>query len=202
VVLYNPLSRSREEYVRIPVSGPSQVTDGAGTSVPSTTLNNTLPGIDGSSDYSVAFIATLPAVGYATYFITPAANVEDAMPQHLDTTDGDTVVSNGVFTMTISASTGRILSVEQVATGDLISFTQVWVYSLWRSSTVFSCVFQASLLYPRNGIGGTVARTRSTRLQVWKFQSHILLWATRSRQVWPSCFRTKDTLVCPHGFVS
>lgn len=124
-VLYNPLSRSRQEYVRIPVSGPSQVTDGSGAAVPSTTLTNTLPGVDGSAEYSIAFIATLPAVGYATYFITPASNVEEATPEHLDIASGDIVVNNGVFTMTISSANGRIISVNQDATGDVIPFTQV-----------------------------------------------------------------------------
>lgn len=111
--------------MRIPVSGPSQVADGTGATVASTTLTNTLPGIDGSSAYSIAFIATLPAVGYATYFITPASNAEDATPQHVDVAGSDVVVDNGVFSITISGANGRIISVDQDATGDVISFTQV-----------------------------------------------------------------------------
>jgi hypothetical protein len=42
--------------------------------IPSTIVSNTLPGIAGSASSSVSFVASLPALGYTTYFITNASD--------------------------------------------------------------------------------------------------------------------------------
>jgi hypothetical protein len=41
--------------------------------VPSTVVSNTLPGVSGSATSSVAFVASLPALGYTTYFVSNAS---------------------------------------------------------------------------------------------------------------------------------
>ena len=95
-----------------------------------------LSGMEGSSLYSVALTATLAALGYATYFVT-SASVDIEIPS--ETPDAielaqDTVVSNGVYSLTFSAATGRMTTIEVLATGLTMPITQVCVY-------VYVCVY-------------------------------------------------------------
>ena len=95
-------------------------------------------GIDGSSEKTVAFVASLPALGYVTYFITnTSAEDENAAEVPVTTAvlpeanlrgAADTVVTNGIVTLTISAATGRVVKFENTKAGIAVPFTQEWYW--------------------------------------------------------------------------
>ncbi len=109
------------------------VQDATGAAVPATVVVNSLPGTDGSATHSVAFTATLPALGYTTYFITngsvdgangllPTAEVPVAVPTGAASLRGvkdDVVVTNGVITLTFRCSASASASAFALLRGAL-----------------------------------------------------------------------------------
>ena len=83
----------------------------------------------GSSKYTVSFLARVPANGYSTYFITAVpshqSNEAGEAPATADIVVEDTIVGNGVFTLSISGTTGRITALKNVLSGVTVPFTQV-----------------------------------------------------------------------------
>jgi len=78
----------------------------------------------------LVWTAPLPAVGYGTFFLVPTASAEEAPSTHITppmrmTVDAslpspslqDAVLSNGIVSVTISASTGRTAAFSNIATG-------------------------------------------------------------------------------------
>lgn len=132
-LLYNPLPRSRSYHVRLPVSGNVVVLDGAGNMVASEMTANTLPGSVVAN--SIAFQAQLPAMGYATYFVTNSSEARAAppakkRPSALTHTVNDTniTVSNGIVTLVFDTKTGRLQSFANYKTGVSMTATQEWMY--------------------------------------------------------------------------
>lgn len=78
--LYNALGRSRTELVRVPVFTPYiAVRDPTGAYINCDVLDTwTVPGAsaaqeDPSAPYTLYFVATVPAMGFATYFVEPSS---------------------------------------------------------------------------------------------------------------------------------
>jgi lysosomal alpha-mannosidase len=104
----------------------------------------------------LAFQATLPPAGYATFFIMPAASAEEAPLTHesvvrrlrvggglrskkasFSSSDvevaGDQTISNGVLTLTIDGSSGLLFSYSNAQTGLTTNFGQTFY---WYNSSV------------------------------------------------------------------
>ncbi len=81
--------------------------------------------MEGSSLYSVAFTAELPALGYATYFVSSSSSSDATVAEEPEEQEvvRDTTVTNGIYTLTMSAATGRITTI--AANGITMPFSQV-----------------------------------------------------------------------------
>jgi hypothetical protein len=109
-----------------------------------------------SSTVNVAwlnFFASAPAMGYSVYFLVPAAQEKDAPLTHvstpimMETGEGlqDQTISNGVVTLTVSGTTGRISNFANAKTGVNVPLVQDFVY--YRSSNGTAQDGQASGAY-------------------------------------------------------
>lgn len=99
---------------------------------------------------------SVPAVGYAAFFVTPTASVEEAPETHISVPRrmltrragllgmtrtkgkdgalvGDQTLTNGVITLTISSATGMVSSYANSATGVNVPLAQSWG---WYNSSV------------------------------------------------------------------
>ena len=155
VIIYNQQSQARAGApVRIPVGLPTGVsayvvTDSQGNAVTpqllpltseDTYLRQTYYSYASNVPMSwLAFQATVPAMGYAAYFLTPqkagsdAATVAVVMSEEEPMLQ-DTILSNGVISLTFSATTGLITSYSNAQTG-LANFPFSQTFAWWNSST-------------------------------------------------------------------
>ena len=86
----------------------------------------------------LAFQASLPPVGFAAYFVTPASTVEEAPSTFASTVtevsvgaadSTDSTITNGVLSLTFSAATGLLSSYANTAGGVSTPLTQsLWYY--------------------------------------------------------------------------
>ena len=79
----------------------------------------------------VCFQASLPAAGYAAYFLVPAASVDDAPHTHASvltvaSRSGDSTVTNGRISLTISAATGWMSGFADSSSGLTLPLSQSW----------------------------------------------------------------------------
>eukprot|EP00029_Vermamoeba_vermiformis_P005720 TRINITY_DN2061_c0_g1_i1.p1 TRINITY_DN2061_c0_g1~~TRINITY_DN2061_c0_g1_i1.p1 ORF type:complete len:972 (+),score=248.82 TRINITY_DN2061_c0_g1_i1:58-2973(+) len=88
LVVYNPTSWARSEWLDIPVAGQVQVFDQAGNPVPFQAYRNI------QNVATVAFQAQIPALGFNTYFIAPATNNKPESESKVTKAFGDTILEN------------------------------------------------------------------------------------------------------------
>ncbi|XP_026462046.1 lysosomal alpha-mannosidase-like isoform X2 [Ctenocephalides felis] len=132
VTLYNPLARSRKQFVRLPVQAGTQdaqisytVMDHNGATVPSQLVPvpvfvRNLPGRTAKTTAELVFAADIPAVGVASYFVhrQKSKNTGEENADYLyanlksaEYKDADQIVlGSSTLSLTLSTSTGRIFN--------------------------------------------------------------------------------------------
>jgi hypothetical protein len=104
VVVYNPLAWPRESFLSIPVpNGQFQIIDRQGKVVSSQLYTS----VDGNN--TVVFKATVPALGYNTYFISKTSVVDPSQRSTVETfapgfVPEDTTLDNGRLVLTFSSN--------------------------------------------------------------------------------------------------
>ncbi len=111
VLVSNTLATTRVEIVNITVAGPSTVTDASMKPVASQQ--------DGSTLY---FLATVPPLGYTTYYVNTSAGDWHTAPNAARAVDIDPksstfVVENSVMQLLFDSTSGALLSVKNVGSG-------------------------------------------------------------------------------------
>jgi hypothetical protein len=168
IILYNPQSQARAAPVRVPVGLPPGVASYSAfdsSAAPIVAQLAPLTAVDTSmrSEYYgyksgtpvswLHFVASVPAMGYAAYFIIPSATSAGAPLTHVSEPElvsvgpgaGDSTVTNGVVTLTFDGATGLLSGYSNAANGITEALTQNWVY--YRSSTGTKQDGQASGAY-------------------------------------------------------
>eukprot|EP01113_Clastostelium_recurvatum_P024055 TRINITY_DN286_c0_g1_i2.p1 TRINITY_DN286_c0_g1~~TRINITY_DN286_c0_g1_i2.p1 ORF type:complete len:1018 (-),score=282.92 TRINITY_DN286_c0_g1_i2:16-3069(-) len=138
VVAYNALAWKRVSYVTLPVPVPSvSVKDSTGANVMSQVIkvNDTL--------YELVFAVTLPALGFATYFVQPTAASVDSDPVPEAPAAGY-VLQNQYLSVTLD-DTGGIVGVYDKVLSEGVSIKQE--YAFYQSSTGTPQDSQASGAY-------------------------------------------------------
>lgn len=143
VVVYNPMGQSRTEPIRVPVSANNgQVTDSKGSAVASDTTPNVATPRNANTPtmapYTITFEATIPAFGYATYFVTakssengrtdgqfvepevvtPAAAHADA---DVDEVDANQVLESDTIAIQFDTTTGKLVGIKNKKTGVFVT---------------------------------------------------------------------------------
>ena len=79
----------------------------------------------------LAFTAPLPAAGYSAFFLVPSATLEAAPHTHASIVTriavGDSVITNGRISITVSAATGMLSSYADATTGVSLPLQQQWL---------------------------------------------------------------------------
>jgi lysosomal alpha-mannosidase len=123
IVIYNPLSWANTDYVRLPINVSSiNVVDSNNNSVPSQIIPGSVTGT-----MEVIFAATVPALGFTTYFLT--LGVSSDATEHssfLDPAAGIILV-NKYLTVNFD-SNGNLQSVTVTATGQTVPVQQAYQY--------------------------------------------------------------------------
>ena len=149
LVLYNPQSQARSSNIRLPVGLPTGVAsyaafDSAATSIVAqitpltpvdTALRTEYYGYKSATPVAwLHFVAELPAMGYAAYFIVPSATSAGAPRTHLSKptpialgANADATVTNGIVTLTFDGSTGLLKSYANSENGFSGPLTHNWV---------------------------------------------------------------------------
>ena len=156
VLLYNPSMHPLSQRICVPVAGGINfvVADPAGQVVPSQ-VQPTMPNIargPASAKYEVQFIATLPPLGFTTYFLTQSSKASATssplaiafhkaasltplarLPRlsqeaHPAAAAVATNISNNYWTLTFDASTGFLSTATELSSGDVIPINQQFLY--------------------------------------------------------------------------
>ena len=151
IVLYNSQSQPSTSNIRLPVGLPSGVASYAvydSAAAPAVAQITPLTPVDSAlrTEYYgyksatpvswLHFFASIPAMGYAAYFIVPQASRAAAPLTHLTKPvpvligardAADATVTNGIVTLTFDGSTGLLKGYTNAANGVTAPLTQNWV---------------------------------------------------------------------------
>ena len=129
VVLYNPLLRPRTELVRLPVNatGGLLVLNSTNATLQSsvTPTFTTSALTQGSAPRTLSFYASVPALGFATFFLTAASDHEQVVEEQDDTADAFTL-SNEVWSIGFDSATGLIANITDLRTNTTRPFHQLF----------------------------------------------------------------------------
>eukprot|EP01133_Synstelium_polycarpum_P001460 gene1460-1693_t len=126
VVLYNSLSWTRFEYVTLPVPVATVAVSDTNGAIRSQVILNQ----DGSQ-YSVTFLAEVPPLGYATYFLTNSKSEETEVTQKTEPKANEDIVFSNVNTeVRFDGNTGAIMSITNLTSGAFINVTQDYLFYL------------------------------------------------------------------------
>lgn len=121
VVLYSAIGQNRTEYIRVPIPAGSQatVTDYTGSSV----TTSVVPVPFNASVNTLVFEAFIPAAGFSTYFIEFSSASQPASAKANPQT-----ISNQFYTLTFDSDTGRLTTIQNVASGVMTNLDQTFGY--------------------------------------------------------------------------
>jgi lysosomal alpha-mannosidase len=225
LVVYNQLAQDRLVHVRVPVGLPSGVASykvfnsSAGLvasqlSAPSATDAALRAYYSYSSATPVAWLTfnaqTVPALGFTTFFLQPSATREAAaafaVPARRDApaahkrklrVAADTVLSNGLVSLTFDGTTGLLSTFASVTDGISTPFTQNFFW--WNSSTgnfakdgtgdydqrSGAYIFRPNNTVAFNVAAGPVALTVvSSGPVVWEARQVFADWASQTVRLW------------------
>eukprot|EP00118_Oscarella_pearsei_P004513 m.19488 g.19488 ORF g.19488 m.19488 type:complete len:1215 (+) comp27848_c0_seq1:22-3666(+) len=121
VVVYNSLGWMRKNYVAVPVNRTDlTVTDSSGKPVPSDVL------VNATSAYSsrLYFLATVPPLGFNTYFIHVSNSSISTHKTLSYSLEGDASIENEFYYVTVSGESGRLASIQDKSTGKTLQVHQ------------------------------------------------------------------------------
>ena len=124
VLIYNPLVHSNQVYVKVPVASLNlEVYDSKEDAVlhtisPVTRMTEAVRGPKGKAPYNLFFIASLPPLGYSTYFIrkgTNATSVQSNIPVvPTEPQSPDVTIKNEFLELSFSSLTGHVESIRNL----------------------------------------------------------------------------------------
>ena len=129
LVLYNALLRSRTELVRLPVNASAGlvVLDSTNATLYSSVLPTftTSAAVQGGAPHTLSFYATVPALGFSTFFLTAAP--EQKVEEQSSTADAFTL-SNDVWSIGFDSATGLITNLTDLRTNTTRPLHQSFYY--------------------------------------------------------------------------
>ncbi|KAK8768601.1 hypothetical protein V5799_014933, partial [Amblyomma americanum] len=135
VLVYNPQARPVETYIRIPVSGENwRVLDASGSEVPAQITKIptgviVIPERVSKADQEVVFLASLPGLGFTTYYVE-AANKKDISVANSQTCDDagvkQMVLQGKVTSATIDCTTGLLSAISWKETTVSVNQSFYW----------------------------------------------------------------------------
>uniref|UniRef100_T1IVT5 Alpha-mannosidase n=1 Tax=Strigamia maritima TaxID=126957 RepID=T1IVT5_STRMM len=117
VTVYNPIGRQFLHYLRIPVNGKSySVTDPKGNEITSQLVPIpmdvvVLPERNSTATQELVFLADIPPLGFATYFVKQTKNFipkQRSVVRHVDINGKDVVISNKFLELTFDGTNGLL----------------------------------------------------------------------------------------------
>eukprot|EP00047_Mylnosiga_fluctuans_P023990 m.150634 g.150634 ORF g.150634 m.150634 type:complete len:975 (+) comp9747_c0_seq2:15-2939(+) len=132
IVYYNPLAQDRNESVLLPVTTSVTIYGPKGTVVPSSVAGG-----------QVRFTASVPAMGYATYFLLKGAEVaqDDAKPL------ADTTIENEFYAVSFDGASGLVKSITNKKSGVVAQTAQYWAWYNSSDGHMFDDTSQPSGAY-------------------------------------------------------
>ncbi len=132
VTVYNSVSRSRKQAVRVPVSDTYlQVLDKNGNQIACdiTDAFNHDANVPGSQKYTLHFIASAESLGYSTYFVVTSSSAAYVYPSYATfPRANDVKVNSSYMSITLDARTGLLSAVETVYDRTKVDVTHQYGY--------------------------------------------------------------------------
>jgi lysosomal alpha-mannosidase len=123
VVVYNPLAWTVSDYVNIPINvGKANVVDSNNNPVAAQVLAGKT-----ANSYYVVFPATVPGLGFTTYFVMVGASSENSEISSVETPLAGFTLSNKYLTVNLDIH-GDIQSVVLAGTGQTVTLSQEYQY--------------------------------------------------------------------------
>ncbi|UYV68492.1 MAN2B1 [Cordylochernes scorpioides] len=157
VTAYNPLTLPVDTYVNVPVKTTLlEVFDSEGYPVKAQILS-AHPGLDKAAPYNLAFLVSLPALGYRTYFVKMINSIADpcslSQPGRREDTYTDIVFSNQILEVTIDGYSGYMKSVKNLKQNLQADITQsfLWYQGMKGDNVGFDRRASGAYIFRPNG---------------------------------------------------
>ncbi|UYV68491.1 MAN2B1 [Cordylochernes scorpioides] len=155
VTAYNPLTLPVDTYVNVPVKTTLlEVFDSEGYPVKAQVAH---PGLDKAAPYNLAFLVSLPALGYRTYFVKMINSIADpcslSQPGRREDTYTDIVFSNQILEVTIDGYSGYMKSVKNLKQNLQADITQsfLWYQGMKGDNVGFDRRASGAYIFRPNG---------------------------------------------------
>jgi len=123
VVLYNPLARPRNHFVRLPIAlgKTAHVFGPSGSPISSSVVPSWQP-----DSQTLVFSIELPALGHTTAFINFSSTADAILAKPAQSPP--THIENDMYLITVDPVSGLVVSVTLKSTGDVTKFSQSWAW--------------------------------------------------------------------------
>ena len=142
----------------------------------------------------LAFVGDLPAAGFSAFFLVPSAtavaHTHESVLTAVGPDAGDSLVTNGRLSLTISSATGWLSHYADAATGVSIPLAQSWESYIGADNVTFNGSNQASGAYifrPRSGPAPLQSAPAAVVLvsgPVYNESQHAYAYVSQSTRVW------------------
>jgi lysosomal alpha-mannosidase len=141
VVIWNPLGRTANHYIRLPVVAGSYEVIGPGsvqvpfqmTPLPKNIIS--VPGRNSNATHEIIFRAKLPPIGYVSYTLKRTSHLIDAATKRMQTSgfekefeQQEFIIKNEFISLTFDEATGTLKSMTNLETQDTISLSHQFGY--------------------------------------------------------------------------
>jgi hypothetical protein len=124
IILFNALGWTRSEVVMLPVNRNDLVVIDSNQNKVNSQIS---PAVGGNitSKYQLFFPATVPGLGYATYFVqSPASDFIEMSSKKPDYIVEDTTIANSIVQINISSTTNLISSITNLKSGITVTLSE------------------------------------------------------------------------------
>ncbi|PRP80616.1 hypothetical protein PROFUN_11559 [Planoprotostelium fungivorum] len=196
VTFYNPVAWQRSHFPRFPVTSTDvEVMDSDGQ-VQKAEL---FPNADDENKYDLVFVADIPPMGYATYFISSQKTDYTSLVTGVDI-EGGLKLDNSEISLTFSDTTGRLDSATNLREGIELDVTLDYLW--YNSSTGTSdnrqasgaYIFRPNGTYPISDVRPSITLYNGTLLK--EVRQKLGPWLSHSIRLWQgtSVFEVENTV--------